>query len=349
MCGICGLVGPVPPDPDLVERMNAAIVHRGPDHGAVAAYGRCVLGYRRLSIIDLRTGDQPVESERGDIAAVFNGEIYNFRALRRELEAKGHEIRGTGDSPLIPHAYEEWGLDFVERLDGMFALAVWDREAERLVLARDRLGKKPLLYARLADGSTRVRVRDQGAPAAPLASPRARPRSDRRLPRPPVRPAVGPEGDREGPARVRRRGRGRHRPRRALLASPAGVRHELARGMDRARARGGAGSGAPPARLGRPPGRSTLGRDRLDASSSPRWQRPRRIPSRRSRSDSRTPATTSAHVPARSPSASARTTPSSRSTPGPSCSNGSRSPSTSRSGTRPRCRCCSSARRPAST
>ncbi len=84
---------------------------------------------------------------------MFNGEIYNFRALRRELEAKGHEIRGTGDSPLIPHAYEEWGLDFVARLEGMFAIALWDRRAERLVLARDRLGKKPLVYARLPDGS----------------------------------------------------------------------------------------------------------------------------------------------------------------------------------------------------
>ena len=133
--------------------MNDAIVHRGPDHGAVAAYGRCVLGYRRLSIIDLQTGDQPLENETGAVVAVFNGELYNFRELRRELEAKGHEIRGTGDSPLIPHAYEEWGAGFASRLEGMFAIALWDREAERLVLARDRLGKKPLLYAQLPDGS----------------------------------------------------------------------------------------------------------------------------------------------------------------------------------------------------
>jgi asparagine synthase (glutamine-hydrolysing) len=153
MCGICGLLGQSSPDPKLVEAMNAAIVHRGPDHGAVAAYGRCVLGYRRLSVIDLQTGDQPVESENGEIEAVFNGELYNFRALRAELEAKGHKIRGTGDSPLIPHAYEEWGTGFAERLEGMFAIALWDRSKERLVLARDRLGKKPLLYARLPDGS----------------------------------------------------------------------------------------------------------------------------------------------------------------------------------------------------
>jgi asparagine synthase (glutamine-hydrolysing) len=133
--------------------MNAAIVHRGPDHGAVESHGRCVLGYRRLSIIDLQTGDQPVAGETGDVVAVFNGEIYNFRDLRRELEAAGHEIRGTGDSPLIPHAYEQWGAGFAERLDGMFAIALWDRRAERLLLVRDRLGKKPLVHARLADGT----------------------------------------------------------------------------------------------------------------------------------------------------------------------------------------------------
>src|ERR1700722_18009874 len=153
MCGICGLLSKDAADPRLVEAMNAAIVHRGPDHGAVADYGRCVLGYRRLSIIDLQTGDQPVESETSEVAAVFNGELYNFRRLRAELEAKGHRIRGSGDSPLIPHAYEEWGLGFVERLEGMFAIALWDRANERLLLARDRLGKKPLLYARLPDGS----------------------------------------------------------------------------------------------------------------------------------------------------------------------------------------------------
>ena len=133
--------------------MNAAIVHRGPDHGAVEAHGRCVLGYRRLSVIDLVTGDQPVANERGDVVAVFNGELYNFHELRRELESLGHEIRGTGDSPLIPHAYEQWGIGFAERIEGMFAIALWDRGRERLVLVRDRLGKKPLLYAQLPDGS----------------------------------------------------------------------------------------------------------------------------------------------------------------------------------------------------
>src|SRR2546428_9191098 len=99
MCGICGLLGRDAPDPGLVERMNEAIVHRGPDHGAVEAHGRCVLGYRRLSIIDLATGDQPVRNERDDVVAVFNGELYNFRELRRELEAAGRETRRTRATP----------------------------------------------------------------------------------------------------------------------------------------------------------------------------------------------------------------------------------------------------------
>jgi asparagine synthase (glutamine-hydrolysing) len=134
----------------LVERMNAAIVHRGPDSGSVHAFGPAALGVRRLAIIDLATGDQPVGNETGEVVAVFNGELYNFHELRDGL--RGHEIRGTGDTPVIPHLYEEHGLGFVERLDGMFAIALWDGPRGRLVLARDRLGKKPLLWTRLADG-----------------------------------------------------------------------------------------------------------------------------------------------------------------------------------------------------
>ncbi len=133
--------------------MNATIVHRGPDQGSVDAYGRCLLGNRRLAVIDLRSGDQPVASESGDVVAVFNGELYNFRALRAELEAKGHDVLGTGDTPVIPHLYEEHGTGFAERLEGMFAVALWDRARERLVLARDRVGKKPLLWTRLPDGT----------------------------------------------------------------------------------------------------------------------------------------------------------------------------------------------------
>jgi asparagine synthase (glutamine-hydrolysing) len=152
VCGICGLVAASGrPDPALVERMNAALVHRGPDEGSVDAFGRCVLGHRRLQVIDLVTGSQPVADESGDVVAVFNGELYNFPELRAELA--GHEVRGSGDTPVIPHLYEELGPGFVSRLEGMFALALWDAARERLVLARDRVGKKPLLWTRLADGT----------------------------------------------------------------------------------------------------------------------------------------------------------------------------------------------------
>ena len=132
-------------------RMDEALLHRGPDEGSVDAFGRCVLGHRRLQVIDLQTGSQPVGNEAGDVVAVFNGELYNFPELRRELGA--HAVRGTGDTPVIPHLYEEHGLGFVERLEGMFAVALWDARRERLVLARDRLGKKPLLWTELPDGT----------------------------------------------------------------------------------------------------------------------------------------------------------------------------------------------------
>jgi asparagine synthase (glutamine-hydrolysing) len=152
VCGIAGLYSPAgTPNPELVDAMRAALVHRGPDHGSTDVFGRCVLGHQRLKVIDLDTGYQPVANEAGDVAAVFNGEIYNFDALRAELT--GHEVRGTGDTPILPHLYEESGPHFVARMHGMFALALWDASRDRLVLARDRLGKKPLLYMRLADGT----------------------------------------------------------------------------------------------------------------------------------------------------------------------------------------------------
>jgi asparagine synthase (glutamine-hydrolysing) len=152
VCGIAGLYSPGGvPNPDLVDAMRAAIVHRGPDEGSTDVFGPCVLGHQRLRVIDLETGYQPVANETGDIAAVYNGEAYNFQELRREL--RGHEIRGTGDTAVLPHLYEESGPKFVRRLHGMFALALWDARQERLVLARDRLGKKPLLWTRLPDGT----------------------------------------------------------------------------------------------------------------------------------------------------------------------------------------------------
>src|SRR5438105_11720418 len=131
--------------------MRVAIVHRGPDEGSTDAFGRCVLGHQRREVVELCPGYQPVSNETGDVVAVFNGEAYNFLALREAL--RDHEVRGTGDTPVLPHLYEESGPLFAERLDGMFALALWDATRERLVLARDRLGKKPLLCTRLPDGT----------------------------------------------------------------------------------------------------------------------------------------------------------------------------------------------------
>jgi asparagine synthase (glutamine-hydrolysing) len=152
VCGIAGLYSPAgAPNPELVDAMRAALVHRGPDEGSTDVFGRCVLGHQRLKVVDLDTGYQPVTNETGDVIAVFNGEAYNFRALRAEL--RGHEVRGTGDTPVLPHLYEESGPQFVERLHGMFALALWDAPRERLVLARDRVGKKPLLWTRLPNGT----------------------------------------------------------------------------------------------------------------------------------------------------------------------------------------------------
>jgi asparagine synthase (glutamine-hydrolysing) len=152
VCGIAGLYSPTgAPNPELVDAMRAALVHRGPDEGSTDAFGPCVLGHQRLRVLDLETGFQPVTNETGDVVCVFNGEIYNFGSLRAELG--DHEIRGTGDTPVLPHLYEEDGPDFVRRLRGMFAFALWDGRRGRLVLGRDRLGKKPLVWTRLSDGT----------------------------------------------------------------------------------------------------------------------------------------------------------------------------------------------------
>jgi asparagine synthase (glutamine-hydrolysing) len=127
--------------------MCDAMVHRGPDDHGYLTDGPCVLGHRRLSIIDLRPeGAQPMTNEDGSIAVVVNGEIYNFQELRRDLQAKGHTFKSRSDSEVIVHLYEEEGIDFLDHLRGMFALALWDGPRRRLVLARDRFGKKPLFY-----------------------------------------------------------------------------------------------------------------------------------------------------------------------------------------------------------
>jgi asparagine synthase (glutamine-hydrolysing) len=153
---MCGIVGQARqdggmPSRALLERMCAALEHRGPDSRGVHVEPGAGLGIQRLRIIDLVTGDQPIFSEDGSVVVVLNGEIYNFQELRDELLARGHRFSSTGDTEVIVHLYEELGESCIERLHGMFGLAIWDGSRRRLVLARDRLGKKPLFYC-VGDG-----------------------------------------------------------------------------------------------------------------------------------------------------------------------------------------------------
>src|SRR5258706_5286841 len=140
MCGIAGFAGdPMAGDKPLLEAMTEALRHRGPDESGFYLHEGVGLGSRRLSIIDLETGRQPISNERGD-QVVFNGEIYNFRSLRAELEAKGHAFKTRSDTEVIAHLYEEEGVDALKKLSGMFAAAIWDARERRLILARDPLG-----------------------------------------------------------------------------------------------------------------------------------------------------------------------------------------------------------------
>jgi len=155
MCGVVGIFdsrGRAPVAESLLAAMRDRLVHRGPDGAGIHLAPGIGLGHRRLSIIDLSGGGQPLFNEDGSVVVVFNGEIYNFQALAGELEANGHVLRSRSDTEVIVHAWEQWGPDCVQRFDGMFAFALWDEGKETLFLARDRLGKKPLYTAELADG-----------------------------------------------------------------------------------------------------------------------------------------------------------------------------------------------------
>src|SRR5215208_2708693 len=155
MCGICGLVcldGATAPDPAALVAMNETLAHRGPDSGGSLIDGACGLAMRRLSIIDLAGGDQPISNEDGRIQVIQNGEIYNYRELMEELRGRGHTFSTHSDTEVLVHLYEERGPSFVQALRGMFAIAIWDARHGRLVLARDRFGIKPLYY-RVADGA----------------------------------------------------------------------------------------------------------------------------------------------------------------------------------------------------
>ncbi|MCR9180116.1 MAG: amidotransferase 1, exosortase A system-associated [Erythrobacteraceae bacterium] len=178
MCGIAGIFHaetPKPVDPARVERMCYALVHRGPDGAGVWTAPGVGLGHRRLSIIDLAGSPQPMHSANGRAVIVFNGEIYNFRELRRELEQAGFTFRTSGDTEVILAAWQRWGPDCLSRLDGMFAFALYDLDKRRLFLARDRFGVKPLFMAHLSDGSIAFASELKGLLAHPLLRRRVSP------------------------------------------------------------------------------------------------------------------------------------------------------------------------------
>ena len=152
MCGIAGILGggERPVKLDELRAMSGMLVHRGPDDDGYYLDASVGLTMRRLSIIDLESGRQPVRNEDGSVWVVFNGEIYNYRQLRRELQARGHTFVTTTDTEVIVHLYEDLGPNCVDELRGMFAFALWDAEKRQLLIARDRLGIKPLYYAEIA-------------------------------------------------------------------------------------------------------------------------------------------------------------------------------------------------------
>src|SRR3954451_2507287 len=145
MCGIAGYAGF--DDHALLRAMGDSLVHRGPDSGGYHTDTGVGLASRRLAVIDLETGNQPIANETRDVWVVFNGEIYNCDALRTTLQQRGHRLSTTTDTECLVHLYEDHGLDFVQHLRGMFGIALWDATRRRLVLVRDRLGEKPLYYS----------------------------------------------------------------------------------------------------------------------------------------------------------------------------------------------------------
>ena len=350
MCGICGMAGS--PDRARLEAMSATLEHRGPDASGEYVDGPVALASRRLSIIDLAGGDQPIFNEDGSCVVVQNGEIYNHPELMRELLHDGHTYRTHSDTETIVHLYEQHGLDFARRLRGMFAVAIWDQRTRRLVLARDRYGIKPLYYR--AAGGTLEFASELRAAAARRDRPRRAggvPRlqlHSRRRTRSSATCASCPPGTCSC-------------GRRAATCASSATPIPAPRAGDRAarRRRGGARGGAARAhaRLGasaparrRSGRRAPLGRRRLLAPRGARRAGDLRGACTRSRSGSRSGASTSAPTRAASPSGTTRTTTSCSCIPTRRCcSRRSRTRSTSRSPTRPRCRRTSSPSSPPST
>src|SRR5438876_62391 len=173
MCGIAGFIDAQCSYDNavgLIDRMCQVIRHRGPDDQGVWVGDGVAMGMRRLAIIDLVGGHQPIFNEDQSVLVVFNGEIYNYRELRHLLEERGHHFQTTSDTEAIVHAYEEYGDDCVKQLRGMFTFAIWDRKRQRLLAARDRFGKKPLNYywdgQRLIFGSEIKSILEAGIPRA---------------------------------------------------------------------------------------------------------------------------------------------------------------------------------------
>ena len=217
--------------------MGAALAHRGPDDQGVYRSGPVGLVQTRLSIIGLESGHQPMVSEDAGLALCANGEVYNYLELNAELRAQGRHIRTASDSESILHAYAVHGLDFAARLRGMFAFALHDAQAGRLILGRDRLGIKPLFYTRLA-GSARLRLRAQGAARDPARTPGHRATRPASVPREPVRHGRGDAGLRDPPGAPGRAIGGGREPRDAppaLLVGPGCATPRARRATRRAR------------------------------------------------------------------------------------------------------------------
>src|ERR1051326_5864036 len=150
MCGICGIIGFA--NTASVERMTASLAYRGPDDRGIELFdgGQAALGHTRLSILDLSTlGHQPMTDDEGRLWITYNGEIYNYRELRDELSSKGYRFRSGTDTEVILYSYKQWGAECLERLNGMFAFAIWDNKTKQLFAARDRLGIKPFYYCQV--------------------------------------------------------------------------------------------------------------------------------------------------------------------------------------------------------
>lgn len=146
MCGICGFLGKADSRTKVIQKMTDLITHRGPDSSGYFVDKTISMGFRRLNIIDIDGGKQPIYNETNNLVITFNGEIYNFKELKQELILKNHVFYTDTDTEVIIHGFEEWGENVVERLRGMFAFVIWNREDETLFLARDPFGIKPLYY-----------------------------------------------------------------------------------------------------------------------------------------------------------------------------------------------------------